>query len=161
MERPFPVRAGLAAYIAGLVLGLISVIYQFTDLTAVIDDTAEGSNLSVSDPAFLRTVFIVVLVFQLAWYVIQGLFVYFAWTGRHWARVVLWVLGGVGIVFGVSGAFGHSYLPGFLQGLSFFRYVLLVAAVAFLAQRTANAWYRNRRQWTVYEGWLRATGQRR
>jgi hypothetical protein len=33
--------------------------------------------------------------------------------------------------------------------------------VALLAQRTAHAWYRNRKERAAYEGWLRATGQRR
>ena len=47
------------------------------------------------------------------------------------------------------------------QGLDFCQYVLTVAAVALLAQRSAHAWYRNRKERAVYEGWLRATGQRR
>jgi hypothetical protein len=161
MERPFAVRAGVAAYTAALVLAVVAGIYTFVDLTTVLDDTLEASGTAVTDPGFLRTFFIAGQVVSLAWAALQGMFVAFAWYGRNWARVVLWVLGGLAVVLGLVGVFSRSYLPGFLQGLGFCQYVLTVAAVALLAQRSAHAWYRNRKERAAYEGWLRATGQRR
>jgi hypothetical protein len=115
----------------------------------------------VADPGLTRTFFIAGQVITLLLYALQGVFLGFAWRGRNWARVVLWVFGGLAVVTGLTGVFSRSYLPGFLQGLSLCQYVLIVAAVALLAQRTAHAWYRNRKEHAAYEGWLRATGQRR
>jgi hypothetical protein len=161
MERPFAVRAGVAAYTAALLLAVIAVGYTFLDLTTVLDDTLEAAGTPVADPGFVRTFFIAGQVLTLAWCGLQGFFVAFAWYGRNWARVVLWVLGGLAVVLGLVGVFSRSYLPGFLQGLGLCQYVLTVAALSFLAQRTAHAWYRNRRERAAYEGWLRATGQRR
>jgi hypothetical protein len=161
MERPFAVRAGIAAYTAALVLAVISAVYTFADFGEVLDDTIEATGVSVPDPAFLRAFFIGWTVFGLVWAALQGLFVWFAWQGRNWARVVLWVLGGIQVVAGLLGMTSRSYLPGFLRGLGWFEYVLVVAALALLAQRAAHAWYRNRKEHAAYEGWLRATGQRR
>jgi hypothetical protein len=161
MERPLAVRAGIAAWTAALVLAVISAVYTFVDLGQVLDDTIEATGVSVPDPAFLRTVFIAVQVLALVWTALQAVFLGFAWHGRNWARVVLWVLGGLVVLFGLTGVFSRSYLPGFLQGLSAFQYLLVVAAVVLLAHRTASAWYRNRKERDAYEGWLRATGQRR
>jgi hypothetical protein len=161
MERPLAVRAGIAAWTSALLLAVIAVVYTFADLTEVLDDTLEASGTSVADPGFLRTGFIALQVFTLVWCALQGLFLGFAWHGRNWARVVLWVLGGLTVVAGLTGVFSRTYLPGFLQGLDLCQYVLTVAAVSLLAQRSAHAWYRNRRERAAYEGWLRATGQRR
>jgi hypothetical protein len=161
MERPQAVRAGIAAYTAALVLAVIAVVYAFVDLTNVLDDTLEAAGGSVADPGLARTLFIARQVFVLVWCALQGLFVGFAWYGRNWARIVVWVLGGLVVVFGVAGELGSSYLPGFLQGLGLCQYVLTVAAVLLLAQRSAHAWYRNRKERAAYETWLRATGQRR
>jgi hypothetical protein len=161
MERPFAVRAGVAAYIAALLLAAIAVVYTFADLSTVLDDTLEASGTPVADPQFVRTLFVAGQVFALAWCALQAMFVGFAWHGRNWARIVLWVLGGLAVVLGATGVFGTSYLPGFLRGLDVFQYVLTVAAVVLLAQRSAHAWYRNRKERAAYEGWLRATGQGR
>ncbi|MGZ6824987.1 MAG: hypothetical protein ACXVF9_21210, partial [Blastococcus sp.] len=94
------------------------------------------------------------VVFALVLAAVYGVFVWFAWRGQNWARVVLWVLGGLGLFGGVIGlAMGGSPLP-FLTGLSFFQTLLLLAAIVLLALKPSNEWFRYRR-------WLRATGQAR
>jgi hypothetical protein len=156
------VRAAVAAWIAALLLGLISVVYQFANLTEVVDDTLEATGGAAAvDPGFFRTVVVVQLVFTLVVQALVGMFVGFAWAGRNWARIVLWVLGGLQIVSGAVGVASRSYLPGFLQGLTLCSYVLVVAGVVLLAQPAAHAWYRNRRERAAYERWSRNAGLRR
>ena len=87
---------------------------------------------------------------------IFALFVWFAWRGRNWARIVLWVLAGLGIVFGIIGAgvsssFGVETLPA-LTFLTWVEIVCDAVAIVLLALAPSNEWYR-------YRGWLRATGQ--
>jgi heme A synthase len=82
---------------------------------------------------------------------VYGLFVWFAWRGRNWARVVLWVFAGLGIVSGLAGLGLGSPLP-FLTALGGFQLLLLIAAVVLLALKPSNEWYRFRK-------WQRATGQ--
>ena len=36
--------------------------------------------------------------------VLHALFIWFAWRGRNWARIVLWVLGGLAVLAGFGGA---------------------------------------------------------
>jgi hypothetical protein len=84
---------------------------------------------------------------------LYGLFVWFAWRGRNWARIVLWVLGGLGLIGGlISLAAPTSPVP-FLSGLNAFRTLMVLVGVVALALKPSNEWFR-------YQGWLRATGQR-
>ena len=85
-----------------------------------------------------------------------ALFVWFAWQGHNWARIVLWVLAGLGIVFGIIGA-GSSAALGLvtlptIQFLSWFEMLFDAVAIVLLALKPSHEWYR-------YRGWLRATGQ--
>jgi hypothetical protein len=80
------------------------------------------------------------------------MFVWFAWQGRNWARVVLWVLGGLALVSSVAGLGTGGTGVGYLDGLNVFSLLLTLAGVVLLALKPSNEWYR-------YRGWLRATGQ--
>jgi hypothetical protein len=85
---------------------------------------------------------------------LQIMFIWFAWNGRNWARIVLWVLGGLGVLSGLFAvAAPQAGQPGFLVGLSLFSFLLTLAGIVLLALKPSNEWYRYRR-------WLRATGQR-
>jgi hypothetical protein len=82
------------------------------------------------------------------------LFIWFAWKGRNWARIVLWVFGGIGVVFGLFGLSNLSQVGGFYASLSVFQWLITLVAVVLLALKPSNDWYR-------YRKWLRMTGQDR
>jgi hypothetical protein len=84
---------------------------------------------------------------------LYGLFVWFAWRGRNWARIVLWVLGGLGLLGGLLTLAGAGSPLPFLNGLNVFRMLLVLVGVVALALTPSNDWFR-------YQGWLRATKQR-
>ena len=46
------------------------------------------------------------VVVGLVFAAVYGLFVWFAWRGQNWARIVLWVLGGLGLLGGLVGSGG-------------------------------------------------------
>jgi hypothetical protein len=158
MERPVTVRAGLGAFIAEIVLGLVGSAYSFTHFDELMNRSlaraAEQASSTVPVTASdLRGFLVLGVVIGLIIIAAELLFIWFAWKGRNWARIVLWVLAGLTAVFGVVNLGSTGYLPGFVHGLSICQWVLSLAAIILLAQKPANEWYR-------YRKWLRATGQR-
>ena len=156
MERPFAVRAGIGAFMANLILGVISSIVAFASIDTLVADALRAENVDVTiSEDFLRSTVVVGYVIALVFVALQAMFIWFAWQGRNWARIVLWVLGGLSVVSGLA-SLGMASAPstGFLTALSWFGFALAVAGIVLLAQKPANEWYR-------YRGWLRATGQGR
>ena len=158
MERPVTVRAGLGAFIATLILSVVSSIVVFSQFDTLVGDAiaAQGSqaDLGVDQHAFVRTVLIATVVFSLVFAALQVMFIWFAWNGRNWARIVLWVLGGLGVIGGlISVGAPRAGQPGFLVGLSLFSFLLTLAGIVLLALKPSNDWYRFRK-------WQRLTGQR-
>ena len=156
MERPFAVRAGIGAFMANLILGVIGSIIVFASLDSLVADALRAENVDVTlDSDVLRSAVVVGAVIGLVFVGLQAMFIWFAWKGRNWARIVLWVLGGLAVVSGLSSLF-MSAAPssGFLNALSWFNLALVIGGIVLLAQKPAHEWYR-------YQGWLRATGQAR
>lgn len=153
MERPTTVRAGIGALVASLVLGVIAAIVSFSDI-----DTLIGQQLEVNtDPALteevIRSGIVIGAIVTLIFVGLQILFLWFAWKGRNWARIVIWVLGGLSVVFGLAGsAAGGPQSTGFLTSLGWFQLLLTAAGIVLLALKPSNEWYR-------FRGWQRANGQ--
>ncbi|MGY1808531.1 hypothetical protein ACI8AF_14270 [Blastococcus sp. SYSU D00669] len=159
VERPATVRFGIGAFVASLILGVIGTIVTFADLDSLVDRavaeaTAQGGTVDLTEDA-VRAVLVVSAVIGLVIVGLEAMFMWFAWNGRNWARIVLFVIGGFGIVSGLFALGGGDTMmvSGFLQGLSIFQFLLVLAGVVLLAMKPSNEWYR-------YRGWLRATGQR-
>lgn len=157
-ERPLAVRAGLGGFVGATVLSVISAVVTFLNWHVLVSDAL--SRLAAQgrlDPATVKAsadlglqVGVAAAILSVALY---GLFVWFAWRGRNWARIVLWVLGGLGVLTGLL-ALGSPASPvPFLTGLSVFRVLLELVGVVALALKPANEWFR-------YQRWLRVTGQR-
>ena len=159
LERPGTVRFGLGAVIAGLILSAIGIIYQAINFNSLLDQAAaaiteqQRQQVSQFGPSFVRSVLIATLVGSVIFLLLEAMFVWFAWNGRNWARIVLWVVLGLGVAFGIFGVVGSAASPGFLRGLGIFQWLLDVAAVVLLSRPQSNEWYR-------YRKWLRLTGQR-
>ncbi|NYJ05090.1 DUF6264 family protein [Petropleomorpha daqingensis] len=159
VDRPVTVRAGIGAFMANLILGVIGAIVTFTQLDDLINQAlaaARAQGQTVPDTLTHDTVRAVILVGSIVGLVILGLeamFVWFAWNGRNWARIVLWVIGGFGIISGLFTVFGGGATSsGFLEALSIIQFLLVLGGVILLALAPSNEWYRYRR-------WLRDTGQ--
>jgi hypothetical protein len=154
MERPFAVRAGIGAFMANLILGVISSIIAFASIDTLVAEALRAENVDVAiSEDLLRSAVVAGYAVALVFVALQAMFIWFAWQGRNWARIVLWVLGGLSVVSGLA-SLGMATAPstGFLTALSWFGFALSVAGIVLLAQKPANEWYR-------YRGWLRATGQ--
>lgn len=162
LERPVTVRAGLGAFIATLVLGLVSTIVTYAQFDELVQAalSAQATDVELGEleeigEDFVRSALIAGVVFTLLVMALQVMFIWFAWNGRNWARIVLWVLGGLSVAGGLYGVVApQPGMPGYLVGLSVFSLLFTIAGIVLLALKPSNDWYR-------YRGWLRATGQGR
>jgi hypothetical protein len=153
MERPSTVRFGIGAFIANLVLGLVANIVVFADIDPLIAQAraaADGQDLTDD---VIRAGLVIGAVIGLVMVALNILFLWFAWQGRNWARIVLWVLGGLGVASGLVGLAGGTAQSGFLSSLSIFQLLLAIAGIVLLALKPSNDWYR-------YRGWQRASRRR-
>jgi hypothetical protein len=157
VERPVTVRAGIGAFMASLILGVIGVIIRFTDIDTLVDQalaqTVQAGQEQLSRDV-ARSLVIIVAVISLVFIGLEAMFIWFAWNGRNWARIVLWVIGGFGVLslLFVLGGSAATSSTGFLDALSIIQSLLVLAGVILLALAPSNEWYRYRR-------WLRDTGQ--
>jgi hypothetical protein len=148
--RPDSVRFGVGAFVANLVLGLVGAVVTFASLDSLIDDELAGSGVELSEDA-VQAVLLVSAVIGLLFVALEALFIWFAWNGRNWARIVLFVLGGLGIISGLSAMAQPT--TGFLTALSVCQMLLAIAGIVLLARRESSEWYRTM-------GWRRAAGLR-
>jgi len=149
MERPLTVRIGIGAFVATFVLGLLATVVQFSDTDGLVDELQAADPSITEDVA--RSALTIGIVLGLLLIGLQALFIWFAWNGRNWARIVLFVLGGLGILSGLasfSGAAGAATANGFLTSLSVFSLILTIVGVVALALKPSSDWYR-------HEGWRR------
>lgn len=153
-EQPLTVRAGIGAFVVNFVLGIIGSLVAFAD----IDDLVRQAELDNTDPTIseevLRTAILVGAVIGLVLVVLHALFIWWAWRGRNWARIVLWVLGGLALFAGLGTLGGDTGGSGFLSALSVFQLLALLVGIVLLALKPSNDWYR-------YMGWARTYGQQR
>ncbi len=162
MERPLTVRAGLGAFIASVVFSIVGSVVTLLNWDLLLDQAlaAQGASLddlegSGMDAAALAEVGVVVgLVIGLVLVALELMFIWFAWRGRNWARIVLWVIGGLGLVTGLVGVLAQASPLPFLNALSIFQLLAVAVGIVLLALKPSNDWYR-------HEKWRRAvTGPR-
>jgi len=144
-ERPTTVRVGIGAFIATLILGVISSLVQFSDIDGLVAQAVAIANDPAVTEDVIRAGIVVGGVIGLLLVGLQALFIWLAWQGRNWARIVLLVLGGLSVLFGLSalsGAGGGVAGSGFLDSLSVFSLLLTLVGVVALALRPSSEWYR-------------------
>jgi hypothetical protein len=144
-ERPTTVRVGVGAFMATLILGIISSLVQFSDIDGLVAQAVSVANDPAVTEDVIRAGIVVGAVIGLLLTALQALFIWFAWKGRNWARIVLLVLGGISALFGLSalaGAGGGVAGSGFLDSLSVFSLLLTIVGVVALALRPSTEWYR-------------------
>jgi hypothetical protein len=152
MERPTTVRAGIGAFVASLILSLIVSIVTFADMDALVTEAMVASGDPAVTEDIARAGLVVGVVIGLVFFALEVLFLWFAWKGHNWARIVLWILGGIGVLFGLVGLAAGTGQTGFLEALGWFQLLLTAAGIVLLALAPSNEWYR-------FRSWQRANGQ--
>jgi hypothetical protein len=134
--RPDTVRFGTGAFVAVLILNVVAYL---VDSDSLVDQQLTGSGVDFSDQT-RQTLVVISVVVGLLFEALRGLFIFFAWKGHNWARIVLFVLGGFGVAGGLL-SLGQAS-TGFLSALSVFQTLLLIVGIVLLARRPSTDWYR-------------------
>jgi hypothetical protein len=130
-ERPTTVKAGIAAFLANIALGVIGLLITSTDMDSYRAQLAAASGLTADEASAIASATIGVSVLVMIAFLVV---IWFAWKGHNWARIVLWVLGGINVLFGLLGAAALTFL-------SVITMLLLVAGMVLLALKPSNDWY--------------------
>ncbi len=134
--RPSTVKGGIGAFLANTLLGLLASIFTFSDIDSLVaSGTTEGL-----DEQSVRAALVVGAVIGLVFLAIYLVVLWFGWTGRNWARIVLWVLGGLSVVSGLTTGVGND--SGLLSLISVLQLLLVIAGIVLLALKPSNEWYR-------------------
>jgi hypothetical protein len=139
--------------VVSIAMSLASSLFAIANWEQYVDRTL-AAQPEFQDPQFqdagldpaavaesFATLFVVVGLLFVALY---ALFVWFAWRGHNWARIVLFVLGGLGIAGGLVNlaglSAGTSPFPS-LTALSLFSFLAVLVGVVLLARKPSNDWY--------------------
>ncbi|MDQ4020104.1 MAG: hypothetical protein M3257_00350 [Actinomycetota bacterium] len=145
--RPKEVEISFWLWISTIVLGLLGsvpILFQFDQLRAQAINQALAD-----DPALDRSTIesvttgalVAGAVIGLLLVVAQVIFVFLMRGGRNWARIVLAVLGGLVVLFGLIGFAGTT---GAMGAGSLLQLLLLIGAIVTMFLPAANAWFRPR-----------------
>ncbi len=139
------------ALVANLVIGLISSVFIFANRDAYIEQALRDAGLDPSSASSVSSVsgtaFTVGAVIGLIFVALWALVIWFAWKGHNWARIVIWVLGGLSL-FSAFGAFSSPV--GSVVALTVVSLMLTLTAVVLLALKPSNDWYRYQRDARKY-----------
>lgn len=151
MARPPTVTYAIYALVANLVLGLLAAILIFANQDAYIDQALRDAGLdpSTASSDLVSSAYTIGAVIGLVFVALWALFLWFAWKGHNWARIVIWVLGGLSL-FSVFTAFGSPV--GLIVVVNVLSLLLVIAAIVLLALKPSNEWYRYQGEARRY-GW--------
>jgi hypothetical protein len=142
--RPKTVVNGIYAFVAATVIGLIASIVTFASIDTILDNAYRDAGI---DPNSVDASFsgigtgaatagaVIGLIFFAAYCAV----IWFAWQGKNWARITLFVLGGLGLLSGLVGIGGNGIA--LLTILNIVQLLLLAAGIFFLAQKPSGQWY--------------------
>ncbi|MDQ4037388.1 MAG: hypothetical protein M3313_03335 [Actinomycetota bacterium] len=142
MTRPSTVKYAMYALLANLVLSLIASVLIFANQDAYLDEALRDAGLdpdSTSTSAIVDSAYTVGAIIGLVFVALWAMFLWFAWKGHNWARIVIWVLGGLSL-FGIFTAFSSPV--GTVVVVNVLSLLLTLAAVVLLALKPSNDWYR-------------------
>lgn len=120
---------------------MLSSIVTFADIDTLVADATRDAGLgqSAADQDTVRAGLVIGAVIGSVIFALYLLVLWFAWKGRNWARIVLWVLGGIGVL---SGLLAPSSGNGLLSTIGVLDLLLTLAGIVLLALRPSNEWYR-------------------
>lgn len=141
VARPPTVTYAVYALIANMVLGLIGSILIFANQDLYLDQALRDAGLDPSSAAtsdLVSSAYTIGAIVGLVFVALWGMFLWFAWKGHNWARIVIWVFGGLSLISAFT-AFASPV--GTVVALNAVSLLLTLAAVVLLALKPSNEWY--------------------
>jgi hypothetical protein len=137
-ERPPPVTNAVRLMFLRVGIGLISIIVLFATKNDLKKQLLKN-NVNATDST-VNAAIAVGAVIGIVFLVLYALLAVKVSKGRNWARIVTWVLAGLGILFGLIGL--GSPAPGLSRILSILDLLIDVAIVVLLAQPVSSRYFK-------------------
>lgn len=146
-NRPKEVDYSFWLWISWFVLGVLGFLLSYQQIRETTTRQMRASDPTI-DPATLENVttagFTVGLVFALLIIAVEVVFVFLMRGGRNWARIVMVVLGGIALLFGLIGLLiGLTSASGLMSVVGLLQVLLLAGAIVMMFRPAANAWFRS------------------
>lgn len=144
---PQEVRTSFLLWIIGIVIGAVSTLSVFLILDDVLAAAAAERPPELTPEQFRTAAMVGIVVFAVLYLIALALVALFAFkmrSGRNWARIVLTVLGAIGILLNLGGLFGGGSAGGGNVVdliLPIVQLVLLGAAIFLMYRPAANAYF--------------------
>lgn len=141
VARPTTVTYALLALVVNVGIGALAAILVFANQDAYFDQAFRDAGLDPSSgfsSDLVSDTYTIVAVIGLIFVALWGLFLWFAWKGHNWARIVIWVFGGLALISAFS---AFSSPVGFIVVLNVVSLLLTLAALVLLALKPSNEWY--------------------
>jgi hypothetical protein len=137
-ERPPPVTNAVRLMFLRVGIGLVSIIVLFATKNDLKKQLLKN-NVNATDST-VNAAIAVGAVIGIVFLVLYALLAVKVSKGRNWARIVTWVLAGLGILFGLIGL--GSPAPGLSRILSILDLLIDVAIVVLLAQPVSSRYFK-------------------
>ncbi len=141
--RPATVTNGIYAFIAATVVGLISSIITFASFDTILDNAyrdagIDPNSVDASVSGIGTGAATAGAIFGLVFFAAYCAVIWFAYRGKNWARIVLFVLGGLSLlsVFNIAGT-GVALIT----ITTILQLLLIAVGIFFLAQKASSQWY--------------------
>lgn len=143
MAAPMEVVRASQLMFARVAIGIVSAILAFTSGDA-IKDSIRNNDPSLSqdqiDSAYNVGVGVAV-VFGLIFAVLYVLLAIQVRKGKNWARIVTWVLAGLGVLSGLLGLFGGTS-TGLEKGVGVVLLLIDIGIIVLLTRKPANEYFK-------------------
>jgi hypothetical protein len=127
--------------IASVVIGVLGAIITFTSGDAIKESIRQGNTtLTASEIDSAYNVIVgTAVVFGLIFAVLYVLLAWQVRKGKNWARIVTWVLAGLGVLGGLLGLVGNG--TGLEKGLDVIQLLIAIGIIVLLTRKPANEYF--------------------
>ena len=141
MPAPKEVIRATQLMIASVVIGVLGAIITFASGDAIKDSIRQGDPTLTQDQVNSAYSLIVgtAVVFGLVFAVLYLLLAWQVRKGKNWARIVTWVLAGLGVLGGLLGLFGDG--TGLEKALNVVQLLIAIGIIVLLTRRPANEYF--------------------
>lgn len=142
--QPDSIATAVKLIWAQIGLSLVSAVITFAMLDTIIDQALEdaGATSTITEDTIRNGAIFGAGLGLVVGVVLYALLAVFLTRGQSWARVLLTILGGFSLLFGLLGMLGAQ--PMVLQVITLVGLVLTAAMLWFLWQKESSAWLAGR-----------------
>ncbi|SNR93998.1 hypothetical protein SAMN06265360_13812 [Haloechinothrix alba] len=147
--RPKSVDTAFMLWMVNVVVGILSSLLALASQDAIVEESADRLGVAVDQAETGAAGGTAGIIFGLVIAVIFAGLAFAMRGGANWARIVLTVLGGLGLLFGLIGLmvlpvyFAIGFLGSLIGLLEIASLVIIAAAIVFMFRAESNHYFKH------------------